>query len=176
MSTIPVIETQRLRLRAPVLGDFEAYAQMWADARVTAFIGGTPRTRNESWTRFIGMHGLWALCGYGYWLFADRHSDALIGVGGLANFERGLPYLEGLPEAGWAVAPDHWGQGLVTEAMQAVLHWSDTVLRAPVVRCIIDPGHGASEKVAGKLGFMKIGHGEHADHAVNVYARPRPLD
>ncbi len=175
MKDIPVIETERLRLRAPVIGDFEAYATMWADPRVTAFIGGTPRTRNESWTRFIGMHGLWALCGYGYWLFADKQTDALVGVGGLANFERGIPMLDGMPEAGWAVAPDHWGQGLVTEAMRTVLHYSDTELRAPVVRCIIDPGHGASEHVAAKLGFIRIGQGEHADHPVNVYARPMAL-
>ncbi len=175
MTSIPVIETERLRLRAPVLGDFEAYATMWADPRVTAFIGGTPRTRNESWNRFIGMHGLWALCGFGYWLFADRKTDALVGVGGLANFERGIPLLDGMPEAGWAVAPDRWGQGLVTEAMQAALRWSDTVLRAPAVRCIIDPGHGASEHVAAKLGFIRIGQGEHADHPINVYARPMAL-
>ena len=176
MIDIPVIETERLRLRAPVIGDFEAYATMWADPRVTAFIGGKARTRNESWNRFIGMHGLWALCGYGYWLFADRQTDAVVGVGGIANFERGVPYLEGMPEAGWAVGPDHWGQGLVTEAMQAVLKWTDTVLGAPAVRCIIDPGHTASEHVAAKLGFIRIGQGEHADQPVNVYARPRAMD
>lgn len=173
MTTIPVIETERLRLRAPVIGDFDSYAQMWADARVTAFIGGKPRTRNESWTRFIGMHGLWALCGYGYWLFADRQSNALVGVGGLASFERGLPEIDGVPEAGWAIAPDAWGKGLATEAMAAVLEWGDAVLQAPIVRCIIDPGHAASEKVAGRLGFVQIGKGDLDEHCVNIYGRPR---
>ncbi|MFN3818834.1 GNAT family N-acetyltransferase [Blastomonas sp.] len=171
MTTIPVIETERLRLRAPVIGDFEAYARMWADERVTAYIGGSPRTRNESWTRFIGMHGLWALTGYGYWLFADRQSDALVGVGGLANFERGIAALEGFPEAGWAIAPDYWGRGLVSEAMDAVMAWADQALGAPEIRCIIDPGHGASEHVAGKLGFAKIGEAWMEPKAVNVYAR-----
>lgn len=173
---IPVIETERLRLRAPVMADFEAYAAMWADERVTAFIGGKPRTRNESWLRFTAMHGLWALTGYGYWLFADRQTDALVGVGGLANFERGMPVLEGMPEAGWAVAPEFWGRGLVTEAMEAALRWGDTVLQAPVVRCIIEPGHGASEKVAAKLGFFPVGDGENAGTPVRIYARPRPMD
>lgn len=175
MTNVPVVETPRLRLRGPRLADFDAYAAMWADERVTAYIGGKPRTRNESWARFIGMHGLWALCGFGYWLFADRQSDALIGVGGLASFERGLPDLDGVPEAGWAIAPDAWGKGLATEAMAAALHWSDSVLKAPIVRCIIDPGHGASEKVAGKLGFVQIGRGELDSHPINVYGRPAPL-
>lgn len=171
MNNIPVIETERLRLRAPVIGDFEAYAAMWADERVTAYIGGKPRTRNESWTRFIGMHGLWALCGYGYWLFADRQSDSLVGVGGLASFERGIAELEGYPEAGWAIAPDHWAKGLVSEAMSAVMAWNDSVLKAAEIRCIIDPGHGASEHVAAKLGFVRIGEAWLDPKPINVYAR-----
>lgn len=176
MNDIPVIETERLRLRAPVIGDFEAYARMWADDRVTAFIGGNPRSRNESWLRFTGILGMWPLLGIGYWIFADRQTDRLVGVGGLAYFERGIAELDGVPEAGWAVTPDDWGKGLVTEAMRAVLQWSDTVLQAPVVRCIINPGHAVSEHVAGRLGFVQIGQGDHATQPVNVYARPRPLD
>ncbi|MFN3473446.1 MAG: GNAT family N-acetyltransferase [Blastomonas sp.] len=171
MIAIPVIETERLRLRAPVIGDFEAYAAMWADERVTAYIGGKPRTRTESWTRFIGMHGLWALCGFGYWLFADRQTDALVGVGGLASFERGIPELEGFPEAGWAIAPDHWSKGLVSEAMSAVMAWNDSVLKAAEIRCIIDSGHVASEHVAAKLGFVKIGEAWLDPKPINVYAR-----
>lgn len=171
MSDIPVIETERLRLRAPVMADFDAYATMWADERVTAYIGGKPRTRNESWARFIGMHGLWALTGHGYWLFADRQSDALVGVGGLANFERGIDLLDGYPEAGWAIAPDHWGKGLVSEAMHAVMAWNDRALGGGEVRCIIEPGHGASEHVAAKLGFVAIGGSPLGDVTVNVYSR-----
>lgn len=171
MIDIPVIETERLRLRAPVLTDFDDYATMWADERVTAYIGGKPRTRNESWTRFIGMHGLWALCGYGYWLFVDRKTDVLVGVGGLANFERGIDLLDGYPEAGWAIAPDYWGRGLVSEAMNAVMAWNDSALGGGEVRCIIDPGHGASEHVAAKLGFAVIGEALLGDATVNVYSR-----
>lgn len=171
MIDIPIIETERLRLRAPVMADFEAYATMWADERVTAYIGGKTRTRNESWTRFIGMHGLWALCGYGYWLFTDRQTDTLVGVGGLANFERGIDLLIGYPEAGWAIAPDHWGKGLVSEAMTAVMAWNDSALGGGEVRCIIEPGHGASEHVAAKLGFAAIGDAPLGDVTVNVYAR-----
>ncbi len=175
MMTIPTIETPRLRLRAPELRDFGAYAAMWADERVTRFIGAAPRPRDESWRRFIGVPGLWALLGYGYWVFAERESDALIGIGGLAFFERGLKALEGLPEAGWAIAPDWWGKGIATEAMAAALDWSDSVLAAAEVRCIINPGHSASEKVAAKLGFALIDRAEMHPDPVNVYARHRRI-
>src|SRR3546814_1134990 len=95
--------------------------------------------------------------GFGYWVFADRASDALIGMGGLSYFGRGIPELEGVPEAGWAFDADHWGAGYATEAMTAALGWADAHLEAADVRCIIDPGNKASERVAAKLGFKRIG-------------------
>ena len=45
-------------------------AAMWADERVTRFIGGKPSTREDSWRRFMSFPGHWALLGYR--LLADR--------------------------------------------------------------------------------------------------------
>jgi RimJ/RimL family protein N-acetyltransferase len=173
MTIIPTLETSRLRLRAPERRDFDACAAMWADERVTRYISGAARPRDESWRRFIGVHGLWAMMGYGYWVFADRDSDAYIGMGGLSFFERGLAALEDYPEAGWAIAPDWWGKGIASEAMAAALRWADEALRAPEVRCIINPGHGASERIAANLGFQAIGQAQLASEPVNVFARAR---
>lgn len=173
MRTIPVIETARLRLRAPAPHDFAAYATIWADPRVTRHIGGAPRPHDESWRRFLGIHGLWALLGYGYWIFAERESDALIGVGGLADFRRGLAQLAGYPEAGWVFAPDQWGQGLASEAMAAVLDWADHTLDAAQTRCIITPGHGASQAVARRLGYRPIDRAQLNADPVDIHARPR---
>jgi RimJ/RimL family protein N-acetyltransferase len=173
MTLIPTLETSRLRLRAPERRDFDACAAMWADERVTRYISGAARPRDESWRRFIGVHGLWAMMGYGYWVFAERESDRYIGMGGLSFFERGVAALEDYPEAGWAIAPDWWGKGIASEAMGAALTWADDVLHAPEVRCIINPGHGASEAVAAKLGFRVIGEADMQPDPVNVYARLR---
>ena len=171
--TPPTIETSRLRLRAPRLADKADHVAMWADARVTRFIGGAPRPEDVSWGKFLAAAGLWPVMGYGYWVFADPVSDRLLGMGGLSYFARGVPLLEGVPEAGWAFDADHWGMGLATEAMGAVLAWADRNLDAPEVRCIINPGHGASESVAAKLGFTRIGHHVMEPDPVNVYARAR---
>lgn len=169
----PVIETPRLRLREQRLSDKAAHVAMWADARVTQFIGGEPRDEALSWSRFLGAAGLWPVMGYGYWVFADRATDRLIGMGGLSYFARGVPLLEGVPEAGWALAADHWGMGLATEAMTAVLAWADARLAVAEVRCVINPGHGASETVAAKLGFRLIGCHTLKPDIVNIYGRAR---
>lgn len=174
--TPPTIETARLRLRAQRLSDKADHVAMWADERVTRFIGGEPRAEDESWRRFLGAAGLWPIMGFGYWVFADKTTDRLIGMGGLSYFARGIPELEDVPEAGWAFDADHWGMGLATEAMAAVLDWADAQLGAPEIRCIIDPGHSASEKVAAKLGFALMGHHGMAPDPVNIFTRVRTAD
>jgi RimJ/RimL family protein N-acetyltransferase len=169
----PILETPRLRLREQRLSDKTDHVAMWADERVTRFIGGEPRAEDESWRRFLGAAGLWPIMGFGYWVFADKATDRLIGMGGLSYFARGVPELENVPEAGWALDADHWGMGLATEAMAAVFGWADANLAAPEIRCIINPGHAASEAVAAKLGFELIGSSSNLPDPVNIYSRQR---
>ncbi|UNU41678.1 N-acetyltransferase [Sphingopyxis sp. YF1] len=169
----PIIETERLRLREMRFADKDIHIAMWADERVTRFIGGEPRAPDVSWGKFLAAAGLWPVMGFGYWVFADRASDRLAGMGGLSYFGRGIPELEGLPEAGWAFDADHWGAGYATEAMTAALGWADANLDAAEVRCIIDPGNDASERVSAKLGFRRIGDSEALGYLVGVYSRPR---
>ncbi len=169
----PEIRTERLILRPLSLEDWEAYATAWADPQMTAFIGGQPRDRTTSWAKFTSAAGMWSLIGYGYWSFIDRESGIWIGTGGLARHERGLAELDGFPEAGWAFTPDAWGRGFATEAMAAVLLWSEADVEAAEVRCIIDPGNAASIRVAEKLGFTRLREIAFPPGKTVVYARPR---
>jgi RimJ/RimL family protein N-acetyltransferase len=170
----PTLQTERLTLRAITLADFEPYARMWADPRVTSFIGGEPRDRQTSWGKFCQSVGFWPLLGFGYWLFEDRTSGEMVGLGGLACFERGITHLEGYPEAGWAFAADHWGKGYASEAVAAIVTWADTCLAAPEVRCIIDPHNTPSIRVAHKCGFTQIDEVKNELGVSLVLARKRP--
>ena len=53
------------------------------------------------------------------------------------------------------------------------LGWADANLDAADVRCIIDLGNDASERVAAKLGFRRIGDSDALGHVVAIYSRPR---
>ncbi len=170
----PTLETPRLTLRHAERADFEAYASMWADERVTSFIGGKPRPRGEAWMRFCQAVGQWELLGYGYWLFVERASDQMVGLGGLACFERGIAQLEGFPEAGWAFTADSWGQGYASEAVAAVMAWSDAHLAVSEIRCIIDPQNTPSIRVAEKNGFARIDEVENELGHSLVFSRRRP--
>ena len=167
----PTLTTDRLVLRALSMTDWEPYAAMWADERTTTFIGGTPRLRDVAWAKFCQSAGLWSLLGYGYWSVILRDRDAFIGIAGFAQFERGYPALEGYPEAGWAFAPDVWGQGYASETVAAFVAWGDANLNVNETRCMIDHGNFASVAVAVRNGYV-----ESNELAIDmpVFRRPAP--
>lgn len=168
--TAPTLTTERLIIAPMSLDHFEEHAAAWADPEMTRFIGGNPRSRNESWSKFLQGAGLWSIMGYGYWSFLDRASGAYLGNGGLAQFERGIAELIDYPEAGWAFAPGAWGKGYATEAMTAILAWADEA-KLDEIRCIIDPGNVASHNVATKLGFTKFAESHDVIGELFIYSR-----
>ena len=116
----PVIETQRTILRSHRSDDFDTYVAMWADPAVTRFIGGKPRTREESWMRFLRHAGLWSLLGYGFWAVEEKATGRFIGEAGFHDLKRNMaPSIEGIPEAGWALASNAHGRGLGQRGRQA---------------------------------------------------------
>lgn len=156
-SGVPVLETARTILRPHRLDDFETYVLMWADLRVTRFIGGKPRTREESWMRFLRHAGLWSLLGYGFWAIEDKATGRFVGEAGFHDLKRDIePSIEGVPEAGWAFAPELHGKGFASEVVGRIVAWSDEVFGQARTVCIIDPENGASLRVAEKNGYREI--------------------
>src|SRR5665213_114599 len=142
--TTNTFETHRLRLAPPTLLDFEESAQMWGDAEVARYIGGTPSTRGEAWGRLHRYVGHWALLDYGYWTVRERASDRFVGEVGFADFRRGLgPAFDDHPECGWALAPWAQGNGYATEAILGALDWAVLNLQADRTVCMIHPDNQA---------------------------------
>ncbi len=164
----PTIQTERLTLRASAMADWEPYAAMWADPRVTEYIGGEPRSRDVAWPKFGQGAGFWTLFGYGYWSIVDR-DGGFAGIGGFAQHERGNAALDGFPECGWTLGPDHWGKGIASEAVAAMVAWADAALGVET-RCLISDGNIASVKVAMRNGYAQVAA---TDGAV-IYRRAAP--
>lgn len=148
----PILTTDRLILRALTMADWEPYATMWADPRVTAFIGGQPRPSDVAWPKFGQAVAMWTLVGYGNWAVIDRADATFLGVAGLSDFKRGIAEMDVFPEAGWAFAAESWGRGIASEAVGAVVAWADATGLAET-RCMIDHDNIASAKVAARCGY-----------------------
>ena len=153
---IPVLETERLRLRAPSADDLDASTAMWSNPEVVRHIGGKPFTREEVWSRILRARGLWSMLGYGYWAVYDKESGRFVGDVGFADFHRDFrPSIEGIPEMGWVLDPWCHGRGYASEAVKAAIRWAEAELDGSEFSCIIDPDNRSSINVALKAGFVR---------------------
>jgi RimJ/RimL family protein N-acetyltransferase len=174
---IPVIETSRTMsrtiLRAHRLDDFDDYAAMWADPVVTRFIaGGKPRTREESWLRFLRHPGMWAMIGYGFWAVEEKATGRFIGEAGFHDLKRDIsPSIEGVPEAGWGLIASAHGQGFATEIVGAATARGDGRFGGAKTVCIIDPDNAGSISVAQKCGYREIVRTAYHDKPTIMFER-----
>ena len=172
---IPVLETERLRLRAYRRDDFAACAAIWADPVVVRYTTGKPLPPDEVWTKMLRNAGLWLLLGYGYWAVEEKATGTFIGEMGFADFKRVIePSLEGIPECGWVLSSRVHGKGYATEAVGALVGWADRHLAGERTVCIIDPDNAASLRVAGKCGYREFERAPYKAHNVILLERRKP--
>lgn len=139
MIEIPRLTADRLLLRSFTQDDFEAYAEMMADAAVTRYLGpGLPMSRAEAWRQMAMFAGHWILRGYGVWAVEERATGRFIG-------RIGCHYPEGFPafEIAYTLARSSWGHGYARET-----------LRRTEIASIIRPANTGSIRVAELLGAV----------------------
>lgn len=119
-----------------------------SDPQVRRYLGaGGSRTREETW-RLMAMHaGIWTIRGFGLWAVELRSTGELVGRAGVW-FPEGWPEIE----AGWVIAPEHWGSGYATEAAREALRQAFATLGVTHVISLVRPENLASRRVAEKLG------------------------
>ena len=146
MTNIPILQTERLRLRGWGEADFDAYAEIFCDPETTRFISKLP-TRQDAWRNMAMVVGHWDLRGYGAWAVERLSDGVLIGRIGFWN-PQDWPALELI----WAIGKAYWRKGYATEAARAALDYGFESLRFPLVTSHIDPENFPSQAVARRLG------------------------
>lgn len=149
-----LIETTRVCLRRFETEDLDAYHKaIFADPDVMKYLpGGVPRPRER--TALVVDHFLnsYARVGFGGWAMIERASGQLIGHCGLQY----IPESEDI-ELFYAIASRWWGQGLTTEAAQAVLAHGFGALGLTEICAVAVPENTASRRVMEKIGMRYIG-------------------
>ena len=171
--TIPVLETERLVLRAPEEGDFEAYARFFAHQQSEG-IGG-PVPRDLAWRRLACLAGHWMLRGYGMWALEEKASGDLAGFCGPWNPEGWSE-----PEIGWSLMLGMTGKGYATEAAFRAREYAyDTLGWTTAISLIADTNH-ASKRVAERLGArfeeIKTIPFQGGEVTAEIYRHPSPKD
>jgi RimJ/RimL family protein N-acetyltransferase len=170
----PIIETERLRLRAHCGDDFRPCAAMWSDPIINRYTTGKPLTPEEAWGKTLRNAGLWPVLGYGYWAVEEKASGEFVGETGFADFKRELqPSIAGVPELGYVFCSRVHGKGYAAEAVQAAINWLDEHLHAERSVCLIHDGNVASIRLAGKLGYREFHRTQYKGNDVILFERVR---
>ncbi len=163
---IPVIEANRLILRAPLETDFEAHANFMASPR-SGFVGG-PCDRWQAWKGFASGLGHWVLKGFGVWTIADKETGSPLGKAGFIN----APGWDE-PELGWHVYEAAEGKGIAFEAVTAARAYGAQHFGLDGVISYIDPANSRSMTLAERLGARFERNGELLDKPCQVWRHPK---
>ena len=172
MTTCPVLETERLILRAHTLDDHESYCAMWQDAEVLRYTIREPRSPQDAWLTLQRTAGSWVLLGYGFWAVEWRETGEFIGEAGFMNALRPFATeMHDTPELGYGFRPAWWGRGVASEALTAAHGWYDAAFPGQMSFAIIDDDNPSSIRAAEKQGYMLDRHVESGFGRPGLYLR-----
>ena len=163
--SIPVLETERLILRAPRLEDAKAIATLANDRRIAENTARIPhpyrRADAEDFISAANQAGSETV-----FVIALRNSG-IIGACGLISAPGQSP------ELGYWLGVKFWGKGYATEAVRAVIDYAFTDLDHEALQAGARVTNPASRRILEKCGFQWTGVGLCRIRAINSSA---PID
>lgn len=151
----PTLTTRRWILRAPTAHDVEDIYQIMSDPRVIRYFGSLPMTtREQAAERVASFQRAFAEQSGIRWAISEPRSGRLIGTCGYWRIIK--PHCRA--EIGYELASEWWGQGVMPEALSAVLAFGFTTMGLHTVEAQIHPENGGSRRVLEKLGFVQEGY------------------
>jgi len=119
-TTFPVLETDRLTLRALNLDDAKAIFGLRANKEVNEFIQREPPKNLSESRAFIDEISNIISSNEGiFWVIESNNSNELLGTIGLRNFDAEENYAE----IGYEIHPDYQERGYMNEAFDAVIEY-----------------------------------------------------
>ena len=173
LANTPVLETDRLILRAPAHGDFEVW-DVFAQSDRAKYIGG-PYSEKQSWRGFGHAIGHWIMHGWGSFVFTLKGDDKPLGMTG-PWFPKGWPE----KEIGWTIWHDDLeGTGLMFEAAACARDYAFEDLGWDTAVSYVDRPNVRSANLARRLGAVEDPNAEimeldNDDVEVIVFRHPNP--
>jgi len=150
----PHLETERFVLRRLQLSDAESLFSILADEEVTRFYD------DEAFTAISQARAQIKAWADGFderrcvrWGIARREDDMVIGTCGYNGFHGWHKRCS----LGFELARSYWRQGIMTEALDAIIGFGFKEIGLNRIQAVVIPGNEASEKLLEKLGFRREG-------------------
>ncbi|MDQ6804726.1 MAG: GNAT family N-acetyltransferase [Actinomycetota bacterium] len=175
MTDLDTLETERMVAERLRPRHHEALAGLLRDPRVARTLWPGEPPPGEAQLHYILSDKLnhWDRYGFGLWLLRDRATGIMVGRGGLQHTVVGR---DGEVEAGWAIVPERWGEGLATELAHACTAVGFGKLALEEIIAMALPTNLASRRVMEKAGFAYDRDVKHRGIAHVLYRAVRPGD
>ena len=157
--TFPRLETAGLILRQISADDRDGIFRNFSDPEVAKWFFEEPYTRMEQVDEIIRAFSAEFEQGEGLtWAIALKGSDEFVGTCGYGEVEVGSR-----GEIGFDLAKEHWGQGLMSEALDAIVEYGFGVLGLDKVEAHTYSTNTRAIRLLKKLGFQleKVGDDSH---------------
>ncbi|TFH14025.1 N-acetyltransferase [Candidatus Bathyarchaeota archaeon] len=154
MDDFPKIAIGRLLLRGPMDKDLQNIYDIHVDPEVMRYYGVLPYDSLEKARKHLDWLTMLHKDNKGLrWIITLKGIDNYIGDVGFYDYEE----KHKRAEIGYILGRDHWGKGIMSEAVEAALRYGFNELGLNRVQALIDPRNQASKRVAEKQGFQYEG-------------------
>ncbi len=155
------IKTDRLLLTALTQAHSAGMFSLWSNAEVCRYSGTVtdydrieipmPAATSGESDKIIDFWERAAADGWGFrWAILRPANNQFIGHVGFNS-------LGEVSEIAYHLHPDHWGEGLMSEAARAAIAWARAAAPETVLEAFIEPANLSSARLARRLGFSPTG-------------------
>lgn len=153
--TLPMLASSRLVLRWLEDRDVPALFEIFSDRQVMRYWSSAPWTDPAEGVEMVeSVRRTFAEGSLFQWGVVRRSDNTLIGTCTLAHVDA----QNRRAEIGFALRPDHWGQGYMSEATNALLRFAFEELELRRIEADVDPRNEASIRLLERLGFQREGY------------------
>ena len=152
--TIANLKSKRLILRKLRPEDNEALYTIFSDIPTMKYWGHVPYTNKQQAIDSIQEYLTWWNAGKSLCMaIENKASPGLIGTISLFNFYEDSRRAE----VGYILSRTHWGSGIMSEALKAILDYAFLELNLNRLEADIDPDNASSAGLLKKMGFQLEG-------------------
>lgn len=150
----PKLETERFILRKGIVDDCKDIFALYSDEKVvkylplTLFASVDDALDELNWYDkiFKEQTGL-------RWVIEEAKTKKVIGTCGYLNYEKEHNRIE----IGYDLNPEHWGKGIMQEALRKIIHFAFTSMGINKIEAKIEPENNSSIRLLEKLNFSQEG-------------------
>jgi ribosomal-protein-alanine N-acetyltransferase len=152
-STLPVLITERLTLREPLLSDAPDLFIVGRDYEVQKYNAPVMKTVAASEALIEEVRSEYAKRDGISWVVALTNSPRALGIFGFYHWS----HHHRRAEVGYALARDHWGQGIGSEAVRAMLSFGFEQMNLHRIYASTIADNHESVHMLEKIGFVREG-------------------